>query len=159
VLAKPDRTVFEEVVTLAIAEKMVFGEDRSQADLPIKIFNLYKASDRAHSHRRWAAHADFGKSSGVDSIMPKYAQNATLPGYHAIGGRYDYDGSSISWMRSIEDANSIFCNKEFMATSDADGLEMGIHVEDVIDILTDERSIYERAGADGRRAVEVETTH
>jgi hypothetical protein len=142
VLTGSGKGAFDEVVCFPVAEKIVFGSD--DISLPIKVFNFYKATDRALSHRQWAAHANFGKSNKVDAVMPKYAQNATLPDHHAAGGRYDYDGVAISWFGKLADADSIFRNAEFMKKSDADGLAMGIHAGDVVDILTDERIIYRR---------------
>lgn len=142
VLAKPDRTTFAEMIAFPVSEKFVFGS--IDQHLPVKLFNFYKAGDRQHSHDRWAAHADFGKSNNVDSKMPKYSQNATLPEFHARGARYDYDGASISWFPSEEDVFFIFKNSAFMAQSDADGLEMTIHVEDVVDLLVDEKTLFAR---------------
>src|SRR3546814_5174902 len=61
----------------------------------------------------------------ADTIIRKYSQNHTLLDYVAPDPRYRYDGASIAYFDTVEDAGKIYRNPAVLDVAEADELLMG----------------------------------
>src|SRR3546814_381455 len=118
---------------------------------PVKIFGLFHITGgltRSEVHRYWhGPHAEMVLQLKADTIIRKYSQNHTLLDYVAPDPRYRYDGASIAYFDTVEDAGKIYRNPAVLDVAEADELLMGTEPAAVVSIAVREEIVFDRNGS------------
>lgn len=131
----------------SIVVKDILMYDHLNVANPLKVFGFYRIvhdMTRKQSHDYWyGGHAQLGLDLKADLIIRKYIQAHTVDGFHCAQPRYDYDGASIVYFDTPEDAAKIYRNPEIMGVTGPDERNMGTDAANVVSIAAREEVVFD----------------
>lgn len=141
-----ETTLFAEVALLPVDALWIY--DRDPSHLPLKMFAFFKRKpqlSRAEAQFYYrTTHARVGDAINHNRTV-RFVQNHVRRGFTAPDPRHDFDAGPEIWFRSMEIALDLFNDAEAMRILGEDE-ERFVLRDQITNLLTDERIVWERAG-------------